>query len=96
MHLAGIPNWTFSPTYHVCSALLLWHLIGLQEDLGTPALAFTRAVCEVLKLDASLGDEVAILRRNLLRMTQTREFGEQAGFKVGYLNNDYLFLSMDS
>ena len=54
----------------------------LQDELGTPALAFTRAVCEVLKLDVSLTDEVAILRRNLLRMTQNREFGENAAFKV--------------
>ena len=58
------------------------HLL-LQEELGTAALAFTRAVCEVLRLDASLADEVAVLRRNLLRMTQNREFGEHAAFKVG-------------
>ena len=54
----------------------------LQSELGTPALAFTRAVCEALKLDSALTDEVSILRRNLLRMTGNREFGEQAAFKV--------------
>lgn len=40
----------------------------------------------MLKLDASLGDEVAIVRRNLLRLTQNREFGEQAAFKVCFAN----------
>lgn len=54
----------------------------MQEELGTPALAFTRAVCEVLQLDSSLSDEVSVLRRNLLRLTQIREFGEHAAFKV--------------
>ena len=41
-----------------------------------------RAVCEALKLDSALTDEVSILRRNLLRLTGNREFGESAVFKV--------------
>ena len=53
-----------------------------QEELGTPALAYTKAVQEVLSLDATVGDEVGVLRRNLLRLTQTREFAQEASFKV--------------
>ncbi len=55
----------------------------MQDELGTPALAFTRGVCEVLGLDDTVSEEVAILRRNLLRLLQTREFGDAAAFKVG-------------
>jgi len=54
----------------------------VQEELGTPALAFTRGVCEVLGLDSTVTEEVAILRRNLLRLIQVREFGDDAAFKV--------------
>ncbi|KAK9830879.1 hypothetical protein WJX81_001263 [Elliptochloris bilobata] len=52
-----------------------------EEELGTPALAFVRAVCEVLRLDASVEAEVGVLRRNLLRLTHTREFAHAAAFK---------------
>lgn len=57
-------------------------MLWVQEELGSPALAFTRGVCEVLGLDGTVAEEVAILRRNLLRLIQTREFGEDAAFKV--------------
>ncbi|KAK9798895.1 hypothetical protein WJX73_003389 [Symbiochloris irregularis] len=50
------------------------------EELGTPALAFARSVCEVLGLDASVADEVGVLKRNLMRLTHTREFSPQATF----------------
>lgn len=53
-----------------------------QEELGTPALAFARAVCEVLGLDAAVEAEVAVLRRNLLRLAHTREFAPAAAFKA--------------
>ena len=56
--------------------------IVIQEELGLPALAFVRAVCEVLGLDDSIADETAVLRRNLLRLTQVREFADEAAFKV--------------
>lgn len=54
----------------------------MQEELGSPALAFTRTVCEVLALDGCVAEEVAVLRRNLLRLTHTREFSPQAVFRV--------------
>lgn len=53
-----------------------------QEELGTPALAFVRTVCEALSLDKEVEAEVAVLRRNLLRLTHTREFAEAAKFQV--------------
>jgi len=53
-----------------------------QEELGTPALAFVRAVCEVMGLDAGVAAETAVLRRNLLRLVDTREFAPAAAFKV--------------
>ena len=53
-----------------------------QEALGTPALAFVRAVCEVLGLDSAVEGEVAVLRRNLLRLAHTREFAPAAAFKA--------------
>ena len=55
---------------------------GVQEELGTPALAFVRAVCDALRLDAAVEEEVAELRHNLLRLTHTREFAPAAAFKV--------------
>lgn len=59
--------------------------MGLQEELGSPALAFVRTVCEALGLDKDVEAEVAVLRRNLLRLTHTREFAESAKFQVGRL-----------
>ena len=53
-----------------------------QEGLGSPALAFTRAICEILGLDTALEEEVAIVRRNLLRLVHVREFSPAAAFKV--------------
>ncbi len=53
-----------------------------QEDLGTPALAFVRAVCDALRLDSSIEEEVLVLRRNLLLLTHTLEFAPAAEFQV--------------
>ena len=53
-----------------------------QAELGTPALAFVRAVCCALGLDACLEEEVRELRASLLRLTHTREFAPEADFKV--------------
>ena len=55
----------------------------LQEELGTPALAFVRTVTAVLGLDSSIEDEVAVLRRNLLRLVHVGEFSTDAVFRVG-------------
>ena len=60
---------------HICPRVV-------QEELGTPALAFVRAVCDALRLDAAVEEEVAELRHNLLRLTHTREFAPAAAFKV--------------
>lgn len=57
-------------------------LEALQEELGTPALAFVRAVCDALRLDSAVEEEVLDLRHNLLRLTHTREFAQAAIFKV--------------
>ena len=54
----------------------------MQEELGTPALAFVRAVCDALRLDSAVEEEVLELRHNLLRLTHTREFAQAAQFKV--------------
>ena len=56
---------------------------SLQEELGTPALAFVRTVTAVLGLDSSIEDEVAVLRRNLLRLVHVGEFSTDAVFRVG-------------
>ena len=51
-----------------------------SEQLGSPALALTRAVCEAMSLDRRLSGEVAALRRNMLRLARTREFSSAAAF----------------
>lgn len=48
--------------------------------LGSPALAFVRAVCEVLGLDARAEAAVQALRRQLLRLLRVREFSAAAAF----------------
>ena len=62
--------------------MVLTSLLPWQALLGSPALAFTKAVCEVLSLDSALEDEVAVLRRNLLRLTHTPEFSDASHFLV--------------
>ncbi|CAL8464190.1 g3725 [Coccomyxa elongata] len=52
-----------------------------EEELGTPALAFVRAVCDALRLDPSVEEEVLVLRRNLLLLTHTLEFAPAAEFR---------------
>ena len=51
-----------------------------EQELGTPALALTRAICEALALDRAVADEVATLRRNMLREAAAREFSSSAAF----------------
>ncbi|KAK9501199.1 hypothetical protein O3M35_002270 [Rhynocoris fuscipes] len=48
------------------------------EKIIKPALEFIKAVCKVLSLDPSVEDEVARLRRNLLRLVDIGEFSDEA------------------
>ena len=54
----------------------------LQDAIGPPAQAFVRTVCAVLALDSAVADEVAVLRRNLLKLVHVREFAPSAHFQV--------------
>ncbi|XP_013170989.1 PREDICTED: DNA polymerase epsilon catalytic subunit A [Papilio xuthus] len=58
---------------------------GLRADAftedSTPALLFVNAVCKVLSLDASIEDQVTLLRRNLLRLIGVGEFGAAAQWR---------------
>jgi DNA polymerase epsilon subunit 1 len=51
-----------------------------QAQLGSPALAFVRLLCHLLAQDSALRDEVALLRRRLLRLVGTDEFSPAAAF----------------
>ena len=53
-----------------------------QAELGSPALAFVKAVAEVLALETGAADEVALLRRNALALVGCRPFSSAAQFKV--------------
>ena len=55
----------------------------MQDELGPPALAFVRTVCAVLALDSAVEDQVAVLRRNLLKLVHVREFASASDFQVG-------------
>ena len=55
----------------------------MQDELGPPALAFVRTVCAVLALDSALEDQVAVLRRNLLKLVHVREYASASEFQVG-------------
>ena len=56
-----------------------------QDELGTPALAFVKAVCHLMALDSAVLDEVLLLRRQLLRLIHCKEFSAASEFKVGGL-----------
>lgn len=56
---------------------------GMQDELGPPALAFVKTVCAVLALDSAVEDQVAVLRRNLLKLVHVREFASASEFHVG-------------
>ena len=53
-------------------------LAGSHLDLKHPALEFVKSVCEVLALDDEVKDEVQLLKRNLLKSIQIREFSKDA------------------
>ena len=79
---------TLTCTEHSDSVLTRQHMsdfypfVWLQDELGPPALAFVRTVCAVLALDSALEQEVAVLRRNLLKLVHVREFSSAAEFQV--------------
>ncbi|KAG8226585.1 hypothetical protein J437_LFUL007277 [Ladona fulva] len=50
----------------------------LDHKVDSPALGFVKAVCKVLSLDASVSEEVARLRRNMLRLIGIGEFSTEA------------------
>jgi hypothetical protein len=52
-----------------------------HDDLGSPALAFVRTACHLLGLDAAVTDDVALLRRRLLKLLGVGEFGSAAQFR---------------
>lgn len=52
-----------------------------QAELGTPALAFVRAVCHLYALDEEMAEGVTVLRRQLLRLIHIKEFGPEASWK---------------
>ena len=68
----------------VIECMNLKHLASFQDELGPPALAFVRTVCAVLALDSALEQEVAVLRRNLLKLVHVREFASASEFKVSH------------
>lgn len=52
-----------------------------SEDIRrNPALEFVRSLCYVLSLDAAASEEVAAMRRSLLRLLGVREFASEAQF----------------
>lgn len=54
----------------------------VQEELGSPALAFAKTISAALALDTGVTDDVAIMRRSLLKLCQIREFSPAAMFQV--------------
>ena len=50
-------------------------------ELGTPALAFVRAVSHMYFLDRDVKEAVTVLRRQLLKMIHVKEFGPDASWR---------------
>lgn len=53
---------------------------GGHLKMTNPALEFAKAVCRVLALDAELAGQVAIMRKNLLRMLHVEDFTPEAAW----------------
>lgn len=53
----------------------------LQDELGTPALAFVRSLMHLMALDSAVADEVALLRRRCLKLLHVGEFNKEAEFQ---------------
>lgn len=52
-----------------------------QDELGPPALAFVRALTQLMGLDAKVADDVALLKRRLLKVLHVGEFSAEAEFR---------------
>lgn len=52
-----------------------------QEELSHPAVAFVRVATHLLGLDGRVADQVALLRRQLLKLLHVSEFGSDAEFR---------------
>lgn len=52
----------------------------VQDELGSPALAFVRLLVHLLSLDDALEDQVRLLRRSLLRLVSVDEFSPAANW----------------
>jgi hypothetical protein len=46
----------------MCMCVCVCMCVFVQEELGSPALAFTRVLCAILALDARVADEVRVWR----------------------------------
>ncbi|GLC51172.1 hypothetical protein PLESTB_000473800 [Pleodorina starrii] len=52
-----------------------------KAELGHPALAFVRVATHLLSLDGRVSEQVALLRRQLLKLLHVSEFGSDAEFR---------------
>ncbi|ANZ74792.1 BA75_01783T0 [Komagataella pastoris] len=56
-------------------------LAGSQLDLSDPTLEFVKFLCHILSLSKSRNIEVRVLRRNILKLFDVKEFSAEATFK---------------
>lgn len=56
-------------------------LPGSHLSLTHPALEFVKALCKVLSIDSAITDQVAQLRRNLLKLINVGEFSDMADWQ---------------
>ena len=56
-------------------------ILNATDRHRNPALEFVRSLCHVLALDPAASEEVAGMRRSLLRLLGVREFAKEAQFK---------------
>jgi len=56
-------------------------LVGSHLKMDNAALEFSKMVCHILALDASIESTVLVMKRNLLRVLQLSDNGAQAEFK---------------
>ncbi|XKL62236.1 hypothetical protein PGB90_002069 [Kerria lacca] len=52
-----------------------------NENEINPALEFVKSICQVLSLDKNISEEIAAVRRNLLRLIRVGEFSDLAKWK---------------
>ena len=57
------------------------YLPGSHLRLTNPALEFVKALYKVLSLDSAITEEMAKLRRNLLRLISVGEFSDDANWR---------------